>query len=247
VSRVIVKVALENTLEDKMEGVLEDKKIQPKLEKEWLHVFSGRLGSQGLAALKEGAGLQRMTKAGKRLPYLQAFDILYYQAAATFQRYVRRDKSKKEVKLAALRLKKLKPLQEVEDEQGQKLQTIFETAKNFVDKQAYDTLITNFTANRRLRSHGREQQKLGELRSVSGCHSPTLKPSSAARKKSRHHLLQEDQTLFRFSEIEEPTRVPEPRTEVMPSIENFGAIGFFHSTNIGSESSSFSREESPHS
>jgi hypothetical protein len=168
---------------------------------------------------------------------------MYYQAALTFQRFLRRDQSKKETKLATLRSKKLKPLQELDEDQALKIQSAFETTKTFVDKQAYDKLITNFQENLKLKRTPKKQLQLGDLKSVSGCPSPYLKTPQPEKVNSSPILQDEPKYVFSFPEGESPANLAKPKVEVMQSIEDFPAIGFYQPTNLDSESSSISKEE----
>lgn len=145
--------------------------------------------------------------------------------------------------MATLRSKKLKPLQELEEDQVQKIQSIFESTKTFVDKQAYDKLITNYQANLKLKKAAKESKKLGHLQSVSGCHSPYIKPPVPDKPRSKPNWLDEVKSVFGFSEPQAPGLSVQPKAEVMQSIEDFGGIGFYQPTNLDSESSSVSKEE----
>lgn len=195
-------------------------------------------------SLKEGLSIHRITKSGKRLPYIQNFDILYYQAALTFQRYFRRDQSKKEIKLAVLRSKKLKPMQEFDEDQYQKIQSIFESNRTFMDKQAFDKLMTKHQVNAKLQNGTSDLKVLSGLKSVSYCPSPYIKIKEPEVSISNRQSIKTLKNVQDPKVNEAPDQQLQSKPDIIQSINDFESIGFFIATDLGQESLSVSGAES---
>lgn len=234
-------MSLESFHEDKLAKFKDNKKLQAKLEKEWLQQFPCNvLITSVLSSLKENLNGQCYNRRGIKFPHLQHFDLLYYHAALSLQKLHKKEQAIRDTKLALMKSRKLAAFPDYEDESDNKISRAFYTNKDFMSRQVYDKVFMNQQANLNLKKSLMSRSPAFVSIDPSRLNSPHFRRKSPLTLLSRpaSDLDFGSVSIRRQSELRPANMMDD--AEIIRDIGDFDCLGFQTTARKLSASSSFS-------